>query len=97
MKLIILKLARNDLKEINKYLSDFGENPPIKFREDFEQFCRQVSEMPYMFNRYEHNLIYRKAVLIFDYLVFYQIDEDNGRVKIYRVLHGKRNVRPLLG
>jgi plasmid stabilization system protein ParE len=96
MKISILKLARNDIKEIREYLAGFGEAPPEKFRSGFEKFCGQVSEMPYMFNQYEHNLIYRKAVIVYDYLIFYQIDEKSGIVKIYRVLHGKRNLEPLL-
>ncbi|HCX61390.1 MAG TPA: hypothetical protein DHU59_03020 [Clostridiales bacterium] len=25
------------------------------------------------------------------YMIIYQVDEDNNTVKIYRVLHGKRN------
>jgi plasmid stabilization system protein ParE len=96
MKIILLNLARNDLQEIIEYLSGFGENPPKKFRANFEKFCSQVMDMPYMFIQYEHNHFYRKAVIAFDYLVFYQIDEKKGIVKIYRVLHNKRNFEPLL-
>ena len=35
MKLEILSLAKADLKGIHFYLSDFGENPPKKFRKHF--------------------------------------------------------------
>ena len=55
MKISILKLARNDLREIREYLSEFGENPPKKFREDFERFCRQIVEMPNMYSVYQDN------------------------------------------
>ena len=96
MKIVLLKPAINDLKEIRAYLSDFGEAPPRKFRESFEKFCGRVSDMPYMFNQYEHNPVYRKAVIVYDYLVFYRVDESNNTVKVYRVLHGKRNIEPLL-
>jgi len=63
MKPIVLKLARDDLKEIRDYLSEFGVNPVRKFRESFEKFCVQVESMPYMFSQYEHNLKYRSAVI----------------------------------
>ena len=96
MRISILRLAGNDLREIREYLSAFGESPPRKFRESFEEFCVKVTNMPYMFNVYEHNPIYRRAVIIYGYLAFYQVDEKNGIVKTYRVLHGKRNIMPLL-
>ena len=51
----ILLLASRDLFEIHEYLSDFGENPPIKFKNS-------------------------------------RVDEDRREVKIYRILHGKRNI-----
>lgn len=96
MKITVLKLAQYDLQGIHKYLSDYGENPPKKFRISFEKFSSQVAAMPYMFSTYEYNPLYRRAVIAFDYLVFYQVDENKGLVKIYRVLHGKRNMEPLL-
>ena len=96
MKVYILKLARNDLQEIRLYLSDFGENPPTKFRDSFEKFCSQVSDMPYIFGQYGQNPLYRKAVIVYDYLVFYRVDENKNIIKIYRVLHGKRNIGVLL-
>ena len=96
MKLSILSLAKNDLKEIRLYLSEYGESPPKKFRDGFEKFCAQVVDMPFMFSQYEYNPNYRKAVIIFDYLIFYKVDESKGKIMIYRVLHGKRNTKPLL-
>lgn len=95
MKVAILRLAKDDLKEIHKYLSEFGKNPPEKLRESFEKFCIQVSDTPYMYSQYKYNPIYRKAVIAYDYLIFYQVDEDNSTVKIYRVLYGKRNTETL--
>ena len=96
MKSIVLKLARDDLKEIRDYLSEFGANLAREFRESFEKFCIQVESMPYMFSQYEHNQKYRRAVIKYDYLVSYQIDETNSRAKVYRVLHGKRGIVNLL-
>lgn len=91
VKVSILDLAKNDLKEIQEYLSNFGVNPTRKFRESFEKFCYQVKNMPNMFEAYVHNGDYRKAVLVFGYLVFYQVSEELGEIKIYRILHSKRD------
>ena len=92
----VLSLAQNDLREIYDYLSEFGENPPKKFRESFEKLIEQISNMPYMFSEYKYNVNYRKAVIIFEYLIFYRVDERKNEVKIYRVLHGKREVEVLI-
>ena len=96
MKPIILKLARDDLKEIHRYLSEYGVHPPQEFRESFEKFCTQVADMPFLHSVYESNVKYRRAVLAFDHPVFYRVEETSGRVRIYRVLYGKRNISPLL-
>ena len=96
MKPIILKLARDDLKEIHEYLSEYGDNPPKKLRSSFENFCTQVANMPYLYAQYEQGSNYRRAVIEYDYLVFYQVDENTGRARIYRVLHGKRDISSIL-
>jgi plasmid stabilization system protein ParE len=49
-----------------------------------------------MFKQYKYNRDYRTAVIAFDYLVFYQVDEKNNKIKVYRVLHGKRNLEELI-
>jgi plasmid stabilization system protein ParE len=96
MKPAILKLARDDLKGIHEHLSEFGANPPKRFRANFEKFCVQVSNAPYIYSRYMHNPKYRRAVIEYDYLVFYQVEERTGRAEVFRVLHGKRDIMPLL-
>jgi len=95
-KIAVLSVAQNDLREIHRYLSEFGENPPKKFRESFEKFVEQVSNMPYMFGEYKYNSNYRRTVIIFEYLIFYRVDEQKNEVKIYRVLHGKREADTLI-
>ena len=96
MKPIVLKLARDDLKAIREALSEFGANPPMKFREGFEKFCSNVTSMPLMYSQYEYNPEYRRAVMAYGFIVFYKVEEGSNRAEIYRVLHGKRNIVPLL-
>ena len=45
--------------------------------------------------RYEYNKEYRRSITG-DFLVFYKIDEENNLVRIYRILHGKRNISTIL-
>jgi plasmid stabilization system protein ParE len=98
MKPIILSLARDDLKDIRDRLVEFGSSPPKKFRESFTMFCTNVTKMPQMYPQYDQNPKYRRAVIVYDYLVFYQAEKVSGRERamIYRVLHGKRDILPLL-
>jgi len=96
MRLSVLSLAKSDLSEIHLRLSEYGEAPTKKFRESFEKFCSQVVDMPYMFGQCEYIPSYRRAVIIYDYLVFYKVDESKSMINVYRVLHGKHNIEPLL-
>jgi plasmid stabilization system protein ParE len=97
MKILILCLARNDLYEINNDLLELGDIHLQKFRESFEKFCSLVVDMPYMHNVYEYNNKYRKAAIIYGYLIFYQGDEKTSIIKIFRILHGKRNIDSIMG
>ncbi|MCL2819799.1 MAG: type II toxin-antitoxin system RelE/ParE family toxin [Oscillospiraceae bacterium] len=98
MKPVILKLARDDLKEIHSKLIEYGNIPPKKFKDIFKTFCDNITTMPYMYPEYDQNPKYRKAVVEYDYLVFYQIEkvDTKERARVYRVLHGKRDILPML-
>ena len=98
MKPKILKLARDDLKEIRDRLLEFGNKPPKKFRESFEKFCVNITKMPYMYPQYDLLPNYRRAVIEYDYLVFYQVEEWNSTTQaiVFRVLHGKRDILSFL-
>ena len=98
MKPKILSLARDDLKEIRNRLSEFGSVPTTRFRDSFATFCDNVANWPDMYPLYDLNHNYRRAVIMYDYLVFYQIEKENSkdRAMVYRVLHGSRDILPLL-
>ena len=98
MKPVVLKLARDDLKEICDRLAEYGKNPSRKFRESFTTFCTNVASMPFMYPQYDLNSNYRKAIIEYDYIVFYKVENVNSidRTRIYRALHGKRDITALL-
>jgi len=98
MKPIVLSLAKSDLKEIHERLVEFGNIPPKKFRDSFSGLCSNITSMPYMYPKYELNPNYHKAVIEYDYFVFYKVEKSGNkeRAAIYRVLHGKRDISPLI-
>jgi len=51
-----------------------------------------LEDMPYMWPEYQLKPEYRRMVLE-DHLLFYTVDEDERKVKIYRVLYSKMDIR----
>ncbi|MDR2167134.1 MAG: type II toxin-antitoxin system RelE/ParE family toxin [Clostridiales bacterium] len=96
MGINVLKLARNDLKEIYEYLSEFGDTPSEKFRRSFEKFCGTVRLLPEIFGEYRSNPDYRYHSIEFGYIVFYKINKDTNSIDVYRTLHSKRYIEMIL-
>ena len=97
----LLSLAENDLDEICQYLAQFYPGTlgthcvPGRFLDAIEKDIENIRLNPKMFPKYEYNREYRKLVTG-DFLVFYKIDEENNMARIYRILHGKRNISTIL-
>ena len=82
--------AREDVREIKKHLAQFYLSTPEKFTSELKRCIAMLETTPKMFEVYECNQNYRKIV-VYNYVVFYRIDEERKRVFIYRVLHGKQD------
>jgi plasmid stabilization system protein ParE len=97
MRYSVKRLARaeQDLDEICAWLSQFYPGTVGRFLDAFEAGINNLEENPYMYRTYPENPVYRR-LLVQDYLAFYRVDEDLHEVKIYRVLHGKRDLPKLL-
>jgi len=91
----LLSIAESDIDDICKYLSQFYPGTPGRFLDAIDKDFENVSQNPYMYPIYEYNKEYRRIVTN-DYLVFYNIDDVNNLVKVYRILHGKQNVSTIL-
>ena len=89
----ILASAYRELYNIGENLLNSSEFAALKFKESFDKFLDNVSDMPAMYPKYSDNPKYRKAPLAYDYLAFYQINEKNKTVVIHRILHSKSNIR----
>jgi len=88
--------ANIDFYEILEYLPEVSETAQKKFRESYDKFIERVSNMPFMFGKYEYNPKYRKASLEYDYLVLYNVDKRKKVVEIHRILNSKRNIENLI-
>ena len=91
----LLNVAENDIDEICQYLSQFYPGTPGRFLDALEKNFESISANPKMYPQYEYNREYHKSV-VGDFLVLYKIDEENNLVRIYRILHGKRNIGTIL-
>lgn len=96
-KLEFLPIAKNDMLEIVKYISNELKNLTAASRlaEEFISSAEKVCDFPYSNNVYTPikplGLEYRR-ILVDNYLMFYTVDEDTKTVTIMRVLYAKRNI-----
>lgn len=82
--------AKEDVLEIKSYLSQFYPSTPGKFLIELKSHVELLKASPKMFEVYQDNPVYRKMPVL-HYVVYYQIYEEENRVYIYRVLHGKQD------
>ena len=100
-KIITTLKADADLKNILNYISENLAAPnAAKSFYDNVRFCyNNISTNPYMYAVCDDLLLkvkkYRKAV-IKNYLMFYQVDEENKTIYICRFIYGRRNYTDLL-
>ena len=90
-KLIILKQAEKDLDEILDYKSKFYAGTADRFMDELEKRFDNIAGNPYICQKYIHDNRYLRAVVM-DYLLFYRVIDKTHTVKVYRILHGKRNI-----
>ena len=91
----ILKRATNDLDEILNNMATQYPGTASRFINDLERVLANIAENPKLYQVYSSNPQYHRAI-ISDYLLFYRIFEESKNVRVYRVLHGKRDIKTLL-
>ena len=94
-KIVPQKSALQDFNGILEYLLQFSPNTPRKFSAEYKRLTKLLKDSPYLFEKYKYNEAYRKMV-VFDYLAFYKVDEENKHIKIYRILHGAQDIEQIL-
>ena len=66
-----------------------------KFISNLKDKVNQIKENPFMHEIYQDDTFFRRA-LVENYLVFYNVDETEEIVGIYRILHGSKDLRHYL-
>ena len=79
-----------DILRIGEALADYPNKAKRLFQE-IEKKLRMLESMPYIWPAYNANPKYRQMVLE-DHLLFYLIDENTYKVKIYRILYSKMDI-----
>jgi addiction module RelE/StbE family toxin len=92
---LLLRQAVEDIDDICRYLARFYPGTTGRFLDDLERSMEGLARNPYMYAVYGNNRIYRRMI-VQDYLVFYKIVRTKKLVRVYRVLHGKRNIEVFL-
>ena len=91
----LLKLAERDLEEILEHKSQFYPGTAGRFIDALEKVLDNITEHPLMYQVYENNPHYRRAI-VDEYLLFYRVFDDSKKTRVYRILHGKRDLTKLV-
>ena len=96
-----LPIAKDDMLEIVKYISEELKNPIAaqNLAEDFISSAQRICEFPYSNSVYTPikplDMEYRR-IIVNNYLMFYTVDEKNKTVTIMRVIYAKRDIETQL-
>lgn len=90
-KIQYLPLAVQDLQDIARYLSGFYPKTARRVLNEMRQKIARLGENPRLCEVYPPDPTYRRMV-VDQYLVFYQVNEDGRSVEIHRILRGSWNL-----
>jgi plasmid stabilization system protein ParE len=89
-RVLYLPLAGQDISQINDALADYPNKAKRLFIE-IEKKIKILEDMPYIWPVYQINTKYRQMVLE-DHLLFYTVDENERKVKVYRILYNQMDI-----
>jgi plasmid stabilization system protein ParE len=90
-----MDLALQDIADIKAYLSGFYQGTWSRFSQKLEDSIFALSSTPYIYEAYRTNYDYRRLI-VGNYLVFYKVFESEKSVRIYRILHGAKDIQQYL-
>jgi len=98
VKLVFTCKAEDDLDSIFGYLAENSPANALKYIDRMQPAIENLIVSPYMGVICKAKGIDRNCrILVFEkYLIFYQVDEDDNRITILRILHGSRKYQDLL-
>jgi toxin ParE1/3/4 len=80
-----------DLEAISEYFLEKSVEAGDRFVKTFNQKFQHLERFPFIGKSYAHIKPGLRGLLLMDYIIFYQIVEDN--VEIIRVVSGYRDLR----
>jgi len=89
-KPVYLPVANLDILRIDDALTEYPNKAKRLFQE-MESKIIDLEDNPYMWPVYQAKPEYRRMILE-DHLLFYKVDCDEHKIRIYRVLYDKMNI-----
>ena len=94
-KIRILDLAYKDIGNMTDILSNYYPSTAINKYDAIMDGISKLSLFPEMCEVYHKRPQFRR-LCVEDYLVFYQVNNINKTVDIYRILYARRNIEDLI-
>lgn len=88
--------AFDELMAIAAYLTAHSQLSAGKFFDEVEAKIERLTAFPRLYPLCVHDEHFRMMPVVYDYQVYYHVDEEAGVVEIHHFLHGKRNIAGFL-
>ena len=98
VKLVYTCRAEDDMDSIFDYIAENSAGNALNYVDRMQAVIENLIIFPYMGVSCKAKGIDRDCkILIFEnYLIFYQVNENNNEITILRILHGSRKYQDLL-
>ena len=87
--------AKQDAIDIVTYLAQFHASAARNFKTILTERVNTLKTMPLLYPKYESDPFFRRMVLG-DYLLFYDVDEELKLVTVHRIFHHARDIERLM-
>ena len=91
-----LEAARLDVLEAEMYLNEYSPPAAEKFMSAIEKQEAHLTETPFMYPVYDARPFFRIMPLPYEYLCFYNVNNDTKTVTVHRILRGMRDITKIL-
>ena len=87
-----LPSAVTDILEAEAGLYEFNPAAANKFTNEIRRLTETLCEHPQMYQIYKDDDYFRSMSLPYHYRLFYHVVRETETIKIYRVIHGMRDL-----
>lgn len=92
-QVVISEQAREDLLNIGEYISEHNSNAAFRLMKQFRDKFKLLGQFPHLGRERNDILLGLRCLIVNEYLVFYQPNED--AVEIWRVRHSAQSLENL--